>query len=159
LFVGLVSRFVLFPFVANFPLSSVSVFFSLHLPGKTLAFGLPSLMRLLEFTDATGKRIGGRMQRGRSVSMLVLCPTRELARQVQEELAEVARPVGLFVEVFHGGVSYGPQASALRQGVDVIVGTPGRIMDHMERGNLNLSECDIAVLDEADEVRALYVDA
>lgn len=93
----------------------------------------------------------GALRRGRSVSMLVLCPTRELARQVQEELKQVAKPSGLFVEVFHGGVSYDPQARALRAGLDILVGTPGRVIDHIERGNLDLSECEIAVLDEAGE--------
>jgi len=121
--------------------------------GKTLAFGLPSFTRLVEFAEQTGKRDeNGRMRRGRLTSMVVLAPTRELARQVQEELAEAARPLGLFTEVFHGGVSYDPQARALRQGLDILVGTPGRVMDHMKRGNLDLSECDIVVLDEADEM-------
>jgi ATP-dependent RNA helicase DDX21 len=111
------------------------------------------MSRLVKFTEESGKRApNGLMKRGRKPSMLILCPTRELARQVQEELAGVARPLGLFTEVFHGGVSYDPQARALRQGVDVIVGTPGRVMDHMKRGNLDLSECDVAVLDEADEM-------
>jgi ATP-dependent RNA helicase DDX21 len=121
--------------------------------GKTLAFGLPALTRLVTFTTENGKRDArGVMKSGRKVSMIILCPTRELARQVQEELSQVARPLGLFVEVFHGGVSYDPQSRALRQGVDVIVGTPGRVIDHIERGTLDLSECDIAVLDEADEM-------
>mmetsp|Transcript_19272 Transcript_19272/g.41419 ORF Transcript_19272/g.41419 Transcript_19272/m.41419 type:complete len:795 (-) Transcript_19272:102-2486(-) len=121
--------------------------------GKTLAFGLPSLTRLVDITMKKGTRDEmGRMKRGRGVSMVVLCPTRELARQVSEELMSVARPLGFFVEVFHGGVSYDPQARALRNGVDVLVGTPGRVIDHMDRGNLDLSECNIAVLDEADEM-------
>jgi superfamily II DNA/RNA helicase len=122
--------------------------------GKTLAFGLPSITRLLDFMAANGKRDqnSGQMRRGRTPSMLVLCPTRELARQVSDELAAVAKPVGLFVEVFHGGVSYDPQARALRTGVDIIVGTPGRIIDHLNRGNMDLTECDIVVLDEADEM-------
>lgn len=121
--------------------------------GKTLAFGLPSLTRLVDITNDKGTRdANGRMQRGRKVSMLIMCPTRELARQVSDELAAVARPLGLFVEVFHGGVSYDPQSRALRNGIDVLVGTPGRIMDHMDRGNLDLSECNIVVLDEADEM-------
>lgn len=121
--------------------------------GKTLAFGLPSLARLVQFTESKQTRDKlGRMKRGRNVSMIILCPTRELARQVSEELAQVAQPLGLFVECFHGGVSYGPQANALRSGLDVLVGTPGRVIDHIERGNLDLSECDIAVLDEADEM-------
>ena len=78
--------------------------------GKTLAFGLPSITRLVDFLQEKGVRSErGQMQRGRPVSMIVLCPTRELARQVSEELSLVAKPLGLFVDVFHGGVSYEPQ--------------------------------------------------
>ena len=121
--------------------------------GKTLAFGLPSIARLLNLYDEKGVRnASGSLARGRKVGMLILCPTRELARQVQEELDQVARPLGLFTEVFHGGVSYEPQSRALRSGLDILVGTPGRVIDHIERGNLNLSECETVVLDEADEM-------
>lgn len=121
--------------------------------GKTLAFGLPAMTRLLNLYDEKGIRDGsGRFARGRKVGMLILCPTRELARQVQEELQQAARPLGLFTEVFHGGVSYDPQARALRSGLDILVGTPGRVIDHIERGNLNLAECETVVLDEADEM-------
>lgn len=121
--------------------------------GKTLAFGLPSLTRLLNILKENGTMDSrGQLRKGRKVSMVVLCPTRELARQVQEELAEVARPLGLFTEVFHGGVSYDPQSRALYNGLDVLVGTPGRVIDHLNRGNLDLSECNIVVLDEADEM-------
>lgn len=120
--------------------------------GKTLAFGIPSLHRIVQHMEETGKRINGRNQRGRGVSMVVLCPTRELARQVQEELSLIAGPLNLYSQVFHGGVSYDPQARALSQGLDILVGTPGRVIDHIQRGNLNLSTCDIAVLDEADEM-------
>ena len=121
--------------------------------GKTLAFGLPSITRLVNLMNANGKMDArGNLRRGRKVSMVILCPTRELARQVQEELAEVARPLGLFSEVFHGGVSYDPQARALRDGLDILVGTPGRVIDHINRGNLDLSECNIVVLDEAGEL-------
>lgn len=78
--------------------------------GKTLAFGLPSLTRLVTFLEEKGVRSpGGQMQRGRPPSMIIMCPTRELARQVSEELSLVAKPLGLFVDVFHGGVSYEPQ--------------------------------------------------
>jgi len=84
--------------------------------------------------------------------MVILCPTRELARQVQEEVQQVGNPLGLYSAVFHGGVSYDPQARDLRNGLDVLVGTPGRVIDHIQRGNLDLSECEIAVLDEADEM-------
>lgn len=123
--------------------------------GKTLAFGIPSMTRLLDWMDTNhNKRDArtGRLKQGRLVSMVVLCPTRELARQVSDELREVGTELGLTVECFHGGVSYGPQANALRLGTDVLVGTPGRVIDHMDKGNLDLSQCDITVLDEADEM-------
>ena len=122
--------------------------------GKTLAFGLPAMTRIVQIANDSGKRDAatGQMRRGRLPSMIVLCPTRELARQVQEELSAMAKPLGLFAEIFHGGVSYDPQARALRNGVDIIVGTPGRVIDHLERGNMDLSECHVAVLDEADEM-------
>ena len=87
--------------------------------------------------------------------MVVLCPTRELARQVNEELSAVAKPLGLYVDVFYGGVSYDSQRRSLTQGLDILVGTPGRIIDHMERGNLRLNECDVIVLDEADEMLSM----
>lgn len=122
--------------------------------GKTLAFGLPSITRLVKFLEDKGVRDPHteRMQKGRGVSMIVLCPTRELARQVKEELATVARPLGLFAEVFHGGVSYDGQTRALRNGLDILVGTPGRIIDHLNRGTLRLNQADLIVLDEADEM-------
>eukprot|EP00578_Thalassiosira_sp_NH16_P017946 CAMPEP_0181105396 /NCGR_PEP_ID=MMETSP1071-20121207/15968_1 /TAXON_ID=35127 /ORGANISM="Thalassiosira sp., Strain NH16" /LENGTH=787 /DNA_ID=CAMNT_0023188717 /DNA_START=347 /DNA_END=2707 /DNA_ORIENTATION=+ len=125
--------------------------------GKTLAFGIPALVRIVQMAKENGNaeemRDGSvRMRRGRLPSMIVLCPTRELARQVEEELSAVCKPLGLFSTCFHGGVSYDPQARSLRQGVDVVVGTPGRIMDHLDRGNLDLRECDTVVLDEADEM-------
>lgn len=116
--------------------------------GKTLAFGIPSVLRIRKILEESGKL----KKRGRLPSMIVLCPTRELARQVQEEIELIAKPLGLFSSVLHGGVSYDPQARDLRNGVDIVVGTPGRVMDHMERTNLNLSECHISVLDEADEM-------
>ncbi|EED93350.1 RNA helicase, partial [Thalassiosira pseudonana CCMP1335] len=125
--------------------------------GKTLAFGMPALTRMVERAKEKGNLEQGRdgstrMRKGRLPSMIVLCPTRELARQVEDELSAVCKPLGLFSSCFHGGVSYDPQARALRQGVDVIVGTPGRVIDHIDRGNLDLSECDTVVLDEADEM-------
>jgi hypothetical protein len=78
--------------------------------GKTLAFGLPGAHRLVKIAEEEGGVDSqGRRKRGRNVSMIALCPTRELARQVEEEISHVARPLGLFTTVFHGGVSYDPQ--------------------------------------------------
>ena len=78
--------------------------------GKTLAFGIPALHRLVKLGVEKGiTQPNGRRVRGRNVSMVVLCPTRELARQVGEELTQIARPLNLFTTVFHGGVSYDPQ--------------------------------------------------
>jgi superfamily II DNA/RNA helicase len=80
--------------------------------GKTLAFALPCITRLNSWVDEQGYRdASGRFVRGRPVSMIVLCPTRELARQVQDEISAVASPLGLYTDVFHGGVSYDPQVS------------------------------------------------
>ncbi len=78
--------------------------------GKTIAFGLPSIHRLQKLAEERGELDDyGRRKRGRKVGMLALCPTRELARQVEDEIAQIARPLGLFTSVFHGGVSYDPQ--------------------------------------------------
>ncbi len=80
--------------------------------GKTIAFGLPSLHRIYRMAEAKGNVDSyGKRRRGRGVSFLVLCPTRELARQVEGEIAQLARPLGLYTQVFHGGVSYDPQVS------------------------------------------------
>jgi ATP-dependent RNA helicase DeaD len=107
--------------------------------GKTAAFALPVLARL-----DLGKT---------KPQALVLAPTRELAIQVAEAFQRYATHVpGFHVLPIYGGQSYGPQLSALRRGVHVVVGTPGRIIDHLERGSLDLSELSCLVLDEADEM-------
>ena len=78
--------------------------------GKTIAFGLPAAQRLSKMAIDKGLvDANGRRRMGRKVSMIALCPTRELARQVEKEIAEVTRPLGLYSMVFHGGVSYDPQ--------------------------------------------------
>ncbi|MCY1054806.1 DEAD/DEAH box helicase [Nannocystis sp. SCPEA4] len=107
--------------------------------GKTAAFALPILARL---------------DRGRpSLQALVLTPTRELAIQVAEALQRYATHLpGFRVLPIYGGQSYGPQLNALARGVHVVVGTPGRIIDHLERGSLDLSHVRHLVLDEADEM-------
>ncbi|GMI42109.1 hypothetical protein TeGR_g8745, partial [Tetraparma gracilis] len=114
---------------------------------------MPALTRLRALGHGrTDPATGRRSPRGRLPAMIVLAPTRELARQVQEELSLVAKPLDLDVALFHGGVSYDPQARALAAGVDVVVATPGRCIDHINRGTLDLSEIRVAVLDEADEM-------
>jgi len=107
--------------------------------GKTAAFALPILTRL---TPKPTKP-----------QALVLTPTRELAIQVAEAFQRYASHVpGFHVLPIYGGQSYVPQLSALRRGVHVVVGTPGRILDHLERGSLDLSGITTLVLDEADEM-------
>lgn len=107
--------------------------------GKTLAFGLPLLSRV---TRAGSHR----------PHALVLAPTRELAEQIKKDLAPLAREVGRTVEAIYGGVGYGPQIKSLRHGVDVLVATPGRLEDLLERGTVDLREVSIVVLDEADRM-------
>jgi ATP-dependent RNA helicase DeaD len=107
--------------------------------GKTAAFALPILSRL----DLKQK----------TPQALVLAPTRELALQVCEAFERYAAHLkGVRVLPVYGGQGYGVQLSALRRGVHVVVGTPGRIMDHLEKGTLDLSELRFLVLDEADEM-------
>jgi len=107
--------------------------------GKTAAFALPILSQL----DL----------RQKSPQALVLCPTRELALQVCEAFERYAAHLpGVKVLPVYGGQGYGVQLSALRRGVHIIVGTPGRIMDHLDKGTLDLSELRFLVLDEADEM-------
>ncbi|MGN6444003.1 DEAD/DEAH box helicase [Amnibacterium sp.] len=107
--------------------------------GKTAAFALPILSRL-DLDQSTPQA-------------LVLAPTRELALQVCEAFERyAAHRKGIHVLPVYGGQGYGQQLSALRRGVHVVVGTPGRIMDHLEKGTLDLSELKYLVLDEADEM-------
>ncbi|MBA2684660.1 MAG: DEAD/DEAH box helicase [Gemmatimonadaceae bacterium] len=106
--------------------------------GKTAAFTLPIVQRLL-----------GGPRRARA---LILTPTRELAVQVKESFAKYAIHSGLEIAVVYGGVPLGPQETALRGGVDVIVATPGRLLDHMERQNVAFDDLEVLVLDEADRM-------
>jgi ATP-dependent RNA helicase DeaD len=107
--------------------------------GKTAAFALPIVSRL----DVSQK----------TPQALVLSPTRELALQVSEAFESyMAHVRGAHVLPIYGGQGYGVQLSALRRGVHVVVGTPGRIMDHLDKGTLDLSELKYLVLDEADEM-------
>jgi len=107
--------------------------------GKTAAFALPILSRI-DIKQTTPQA-------------LVLAPTRELAIQVAEAFQTYATHIpGFHVLPIYGGQSYGPQLSALRRGVHVVVGTPGRVIDHLDKGSLDLSKLKTLVLDEADEM-------
>ncbi|MGH2550528.1 MAG: DEAD/DEAH box helicase, partial [Thermomicrobiales bacterium] len=106
--------------------------------GKTLAFGIPAI----EFTDTAR----------RAVQVLVLTPTRELAVQIGTVFETLGAKKGVKVGLIYGGRAMGPQRMMLKAGVHVIVGTPGRVLDLLNQGALNLSEVRLLVLDEADEM-------
>ena len=105
--------------------------------GKTGAFMIPALERL---------NVGGGLQ------VLVLCPTRELAQQVSDDTVAFSKGTSVRSEAIFGGVSYGPQITALEQGFEVIVATPGRFIDHMQSKRVDLSKVNYLVLDEADRM-------
>ena len=111
--------------------------------GKTAAFALPLLHRMLE-----NRR---RPSRG-CCRVLVLSPTRELAQQIAESFKTYGAGSGITVAVFVGGVKYGAQIKAAGPGVDVLVATPGRLLDHLQRGTIRLDEVDTFILDEADQM-------
>jgi len=111
--------------------------------GKTAAFGLPMIDRL-SLRRASAGRI---RPRG-----LVLVPTRELAAQVHRALATYAASSPVRVTAIFGGVAMGPQTQALRRGTDIIVATPGRLIDHLERRTVDLSAIEVLTLDEADRM-------
>ncbi|HUO51131.1 MAG TPA: DEAD/DEAH box helicase [Gemmatimonadaceae bacterium] len=106
--------------------------------GKTAAFTLPIVQRLM----------GG----PRRTRCLVLAPTRELCLQVKESFVKYAKHSGLKIAEVYGGVALGPQERALRAGVDVVVATPGRLLDHLERENVVFDDLEVLVLDEADRM-------
>jgi superfamily II DNA/RNA helicase len=112
--------------------------------GKTLGFSLPMVTRLADGQTASGRPRG-----------LVLVPTRELATQVYEVLRPLARAMGLWVTTIYGGVSYGPQVTALRRRTDIAVATPGRLADLINQGECDLSDVEIMVIDEADQMADL----
>ncbi len=116
--------------------------------GKTLGFGVPLLHRLGAETAESGQPLAA----GRAPRALVMVPTRELCVQVTRDLHDAARYTGLSVAAVYGGRAYEPQIAALRAGVDVVVGTPGRLLDLAKAGNLVLGGIRILVLDEADEM-------
>ncbi len=111
--------------------------------GKTAAFSLPLLARLAGVTPPSGPR---------KPRALVLVPTRELAVQVNESLRGYGRHLRMHTGMIFGGVGMGPQVDLLRRGVDILVATPGRLIDHLERGSVKLDAIEILVLDEADRM-------
>lgn len=113
--------------------------------GKTLSFSLPIVSRLL-------KNYTGEKDRGRPPKVIVLAPTRELAVQIYDDFVSVSDNSKLSVEKFYGGQSYDPQETAIRRGIDILVGTPGRILDLCEKGKLILNKVKHVILDEADRM-------
>jgi len=111
--------------------------------GKTAAFALPILQRLSQAKPTDRRRL---------LRALILCPTRELAAQIGESLAVYGRHTGLRQTVIFGGVSQSHQVRALRGGVDIVVATPGRLLDLMQQGHVDLSAVNTFVLDEADRM-------
>lgn len=111
--------------------------------GKTAGFTLPLLQRLQASTRPDAKR---------HVRALILVPTRELAAQVAESVRDYGRYLPFKSTVIFGGVSINPQISQLRRGVDIVIATPGRLLDHMQRGSIRLDAVETLVLDEADRM-------
>jgi ATP-dependent RNA helicase RhlE len=112
--------------------------------GKTAGFTLPLLQRLQDSAQSEQKR--------RPVRVLILVPTRELAAQVGESVRDYGRYLPFNSAIIFGGVSINPQISKLRKGVDIVIATPGRLLDHMQRGTIRLNDVETLVLDEADRM-------
>ena len=111
--------------------------------GKTAAFGLPLLQRLAACQEKVGPR---------QIHALILAPTRELAVQIGESLAVYGRNTGLRNTVIVGGVGMGGQVKSLARGVDILIATPGRLLDHVHQGNVQLGKAQVLILDEADRM-------
>ncbi|HWR84441.1 MAG TPA: DEAD/DEAH box helicase, partial [Rhodoglobus sp.] len=114
--------------------------------GKTIAFGAPLVERLMENEGGKNRKMG------RKPRAIILAPTRELAQQIDRTVQPIARSVGLFTVTIVGGVPQYKQVAGLDRGVDIVIGTPGRIEDLIEQGRLDLSQVSITVLDEADHM-------
>ncbi len=117
--------------------------------GKTAAFSLPILQRLIESPSPHKKQTNSP---NRPIRCLILSPTRELAGQIGENIETYAAGSGLKHVVIYGGVKQHPQTKALREGVDIVVATPGRLIDLMEQGHVKLGSIETLVLDEADRM-------
>ena len=120
--------------------------------GKTLAFSLPSLTRLAPERPVSSKERPASSKERSSTRMLVLTPTRELAQQVEKVFAPMAKSLGLRTVCVFGGVGMQPQTNALRRGTEIVIATPGRLLDHIGRGNVRFDALSILVLDEADRM-------
>ncbi|MBL3685990.1 DEAD/DEAH box helicase [Leucobacter zeae] len=135
--------------------------------GKTIAFGAALVERLLKLkaegafaADAAAAKSGARAQRGvrapkrpqRKPKALILAPTRELALQIDRTVQPIARSVGFYTAQLVGGVPIDPQVHALERGIDIVIGTPGRIQDLVNRRKLDLREVVVSVIDEADHM-------
>ena len=117
--------------------------------GKTAGFTLPILHRLS--TDIAGAKLANTTS-ARPIRALILTPTRELAAQVEESVRVYGKYTKLNSAVIFGGVSINPQIKLLKHGVDILVATPGRLLDHMQQGTVKLDQVEILILDEADRM-------
>ena len=115
--------------------------------GKTAGFTLPIVHNLI-----SAPLVGVKGEPIHRARVLILTPTRELAAQVEESFRKYGKHTALRVVPVYGGVGIEPQSKALRRGVDVVVATPGRLLDHMERGNVAFGDLEVLVLDEADRM-------
>ncbi|MEO2008348.1 MAG: DEAD/DEAH box helicase, partial [Pirellulaceae bacterium] len=121
--------------------------------GKTAAFAIPTLQRLIESsTESTGAARRRQRSGRRPIRSLILAPTRELASQIGESFATYGKFTQLRHTVIFGGVRQGPQVRALQSGVDVLVATPGRLLDLIGQGFVQLASVEILILDEADHM-------
>ena len=110
--------------------------------GKTAAFALPIIQHLLQHQDVA--------KRAKKIRALILTPTRELAHQIEENFSNYSKYTNLRSTVVYGGVSIEPQKEVLNKGIDILIGTPGRLIDLHKQGHVNLDALDVFVLDEAD---------
>ncbi|WP_237536139.1 DEAD/DEAH box helicase, partial [Streptomyces sp. SID3343] len=120
--------------------------------GKTLGFGIPLLQRITVAADVEAGRAPADTVPGRTPQALVVVPTRELCVQVTNDLQAAGKLRDVRILAVYGGRAYEPQIDTLKKGVDVVVGTPGRLLDLVGQGHVNLSEVKMLVLDEADEM-------
>lgn len=110
--------------------------------GKTASFLLPAIQHIIDFP----RRFGGQAR------VLVLTPTRELASQIHRYASHLSTGLDLDISIITGGVPYGPQEEALKNNVDILVATPGRLMEYLDKGHFNAEEVEVLVIDEADRM-------